>query len=125
MKVKFWVRPLLRNRRAKRGRVEYSHPQLFRKIPVIELFLGTATSLDSGKSSFSLKVIKLVTAVFWFFFSDRFIVRPDVRQKRMPDFLDWTLSMLSKSSFQTMEGTVVMNGMLQALVNTVFSLKDR
>ncbi|PKU33648.1 tubulin-specific chaperone hypothetical protein [Limosa lapponica baueri] len=33
----------------------------------------------------------------------------------MADFLDWTLSMLSKSSFQTMEGTVVMNGMLQAL----------
>ncbi|NXJ70314.1 TBCD protein, partial [Rostratula benghalensis] len=45
----------------------------------------------------------------------KFIVRPDVRQKRMADFLDWTLSMLTKSSFQTMEGTVVMNGMLQAL----------
>ncbi|KAM6050827.1 tubulin-specific chaperone D isoform 1-T3 [Chlamydotis macqueenii] len=45
----------------------------------------------------------------------KFIVRPDVKQKRMADFLDWTLSMLSKSSFQTMEGTVVMNGMLQAL----------
>ncbi|NXX93130.1 TBCD protein, partial [Centropus bengalensis] len=45
----------------------------------------------------------------------KFIVRPDVRQKRMADFLDWTLSMLSKSSSQTMEGTVVMNGMLQAL----------
>lgn len=68
MKVKFWVRPLLRNRRSKRGRVEYSHSQLFRKILVIELFLGTATNLDSGKSSFSLKVIKLVTAVFCCFF---------------------------------------------------------
>ncbi|XP_064378527.1 tubulin-specific chaperone D [Dromaius novaehollandiae] len=45
----------------------------------------------------------------------KFIARPDVRQKRMADFLDWTLSMLSKSSFQTMEGTVVVNGMLQAL----------
>ncbi|NXA51624.1 TBCD protein, partial [Nothocercus julius] len=45
----------------------------------------------------------------------KFIVRPDVRQKRMADFLDWTLSVLSKSSFQTMEGTVIMNGMLQAL----------
>uniref|UniRef100_A0A8B9FJ50 Tubulin-specific chaperone D n=1 Tax=Amazona collaria TaxID=241587 RepID=A0A8B9FJ50_9PSIT len=44
-----------------------------------------------------------------------FIVRPDVKQKRMADFLDWTLSMISKSSFQSMEGTVVMNGMLQAL----------
>ncbi|KAK2528589.1 hypothetical protein Q9233_007560 [Columba guinea] len=45
----------------------------------------------------------------------KFIVRLDVKQKRMADFLDWTLAMLSKSSFQTMEGTVVMNGMLQAL----------
>ncbi|XP_010217296.1 PREDICTED: tubulin-specific chaperone D-like [Tinamus guttatus] len=45
----------------------------------------------------------------------KFIVRPDVRQKRMADFLDWTLSVLSKSSFQTVQGTVVINGMLQAL----------
>ncbi|NWY04338.1 TBCD protein, partial [Nothoprocta ornata] len=45
----------------------------------------------------------------------KFIVRLDVRQKRMADFLDWILSMLSKSSYQTMEGTIVMNGMLQAL----------
>ncbi|XP_042304355.1 tubulin-specific chaperone D isoform X2 [Sceloporus undulatus] len=45
----------------------------------------------------------------------KFITRPDVKQKRMADFLDWTLSTLSKSSFQTMEGAIVMDGMLQAL----------
>ncbi|NWI05660.1 TBCD protein, partial [Tichodroma muraria] len=45
----------------------------------------------------------------------KFIVRPDVRQSRMADFLDWVLSMLSRSSSQTMEGTVILNGMLQAL----------
>ncbi|XP_015501098.1 tubulin-specific chaperone D [Parus major] len=45
----------------------------------------------------------------------KFIVRPDVRQSRMADFLDWVLSMLTKSSSQTMEGTVILNGMLQAL----------
>ncbi|XP_068932719.1 tubulin-specific chaperone D isoform X4 [Petaurus breviceps papuanus] len=45
----------------------------------------------------------------------KFITRPDVKQKKMADFLDWTLSTLSKSSFQTMEGTVIMDGMLQAL----------
>ncbi|XP_063148743.1 tubulin-specific chaperone D [Candoia aspera] len=45
----------------------------------------------------------------------KFITRPDVRQKRMADFLDWTLSTLSKSSFQTIEGTIVIDGMLQAL----------
>ncbi|XP_051653434.1 tubulin-specific chaperone D [Manacus candei] len=45
----------------------------------------------------------------------KFIVRPDVRQSRMAEFLDWVLSMLSKSSSQTMEGTVIVNGMLQAL----------
>uniref|UniRef100_A0A670K7X6 Tubulin-specific chaperone D n=1 Tax=Podarcis muralis TaxID=64176 RepID=A0A670K7X6_PODMU len=54
----------------------------------------------------------------------KFITRPDVKQKRMADFLDWTLSMLSKSSFQTMEGTIVMDGMLQALVNNAISFKD-
>uniref|UniRef100_A0A8D2ML80 Tubulin-specific chaperone D n=1 Tax=Zonotrichia albicollis TaxID=44394 RepID=A0A8D2ML80_ZONAL len=54
----------------------------------------------------------------------KFIVRPDVKQSRMADFLDWMLSMLSKSSSQTMEGTVIVNGMLQALVNTAFPLKD-
>ncbi|XP_066474680.1 tubulin-specific chaperone D [Tiliqua scincoides] len=45
----------------------------------------------------------------------KFITRPDVKQKRMADFLDWTLSTLSKSSFQTIEGTIVIDGMLQAL----------
>uniref|UniRef100_A0A7N4V772 Tubulin-specific chaperone D n=1 Tax=Sarcophilus harrisii TaxID=9305 RepID=A0A7N4V772_SARHA len=45
----------------------------------------------------------------------KFITRPDVKQKKMADFLDWTLSTLSKSSFQTMEGTIIMDGMLQAL----------
>uniref|UniRef100_A0A8D0L4C6 Tubulin-specific chaperone D n=1 Tax=Sphenodon punctatus TaxID=8508 RepID=A0A8D0L4C6_SPHPU len=45
----------------------------------------------------------------------KFLTRPDVRQKRMADFLDWTLSTLLQSSFQTMEGTVAMDGMLQAL----------
>uniref|UniRef100_A0A8U8CJ67 Tubulin-specific chaperone D n=1 Tax=Geospiza parvula TaxID=87175 RepID=A0A8U8CJ67_GEOPR len=45
----------------------------------------------------------------------KFIVRPDVKQSRMADFLEWVLSMLSKSSSQTMEGTVIVNGMLQAL----------
>ncbi|XP_077183676.1 tubulin-specific chaperone D isoform X1 [Paroedura picta] len=45
----------------------------------------------------------------------KFITRPDVKQKRMADFLDWTLSTLSKSSFQSIEGTIVMDGMLQAL----------
>uniref|UniRef100_A0A5F8G2P6 Tubulin-specific chaperone D n=1 Tax=Monodelphis domestica TaxID=13616 RepID=A0A5F8G2P6_MONDO len=48
-------------------------------------------------------------------FLDRFITRPDVKKKKMADFLDWTLLTLSKSSFQTMEGTIIMDGMLQAL----------
>lgn len=45
----------------------------------------------------------------------KFITRPDVKQKRMADFLDWTLSTLSKTPFQTMEGTIAIDGMLQAL----------
>ncbi|XP_029456142.1 tubulin-specific chaperone D isoform X2 [Rhinatrema bivittatum] len=45
----------------------------------------------------------------------KFITRPDVKQKRMADFLDWTLMMLSGSNFQTMEGIIVMGGLLQSL----------
>nr|XP_033817099.1 tubulin-specific chaperone D isoform X1 [Geotrypetes seraphini] len=45
----------------------------------------------------------------------KFITRPDVAQKRMANFLDWTLTTLSASNFQTMEGVIIMSGMLQAL----------
>uniref|UniRef100_A0A6I8PQA5 Tubulin-specific chaperone D n=1 Tax=Ornithorhynchus anatinus TaxID=9258 RepID=A0A6I8PQA5_ORNAN len=54
----------------------------------------------------------------------KFITRPDVKQKKMADFLDWTLSTLSKTSFQTMEGTIIMDGMLQALVSTFLNFKN-
>ncbi|XP_053309176.1 tubulin-specific chaperone D [Spea bombifrons] len=45
----------------------------------------------------------------------KFVTRPDVKQKRMADFLNWCLSTLSKATYLTMEGTVTMDGMLQAL----------
>lgn len=44
----------------------------------------------------------------------KFVTRPDVKEKRLPDFLDWILTSLSKAD-QTMEGMVVIDGMLQAL----------
>lgn len=37
----------------------------------------------------------------------------------MASFLDWSLCTLACSSFQTIEGVIAMDGMLQALVNTV------
>lgn len=45
----------------------------------------------------------------------KFVARPDVRQKRMADFLDWSLATLSKASYLTIEGTIAMDGILQAL----------
>ncbi|KAM3921962.1 tubulin-specific chaperone D [Leptodactylus fuscus] len=45
----------------------------------------------------------------------KFITRPDVKQKRMADFLDWSLATLSKASYLTIEGTITMDGILQAL----------
>uniref|UniRef100_A0A8D2D2J7 Tubulin-specific chaperone D n=1 Tax=Sciurus vulgaris TaxID=55149 RepID=A0A8D2D2J7_SCIVU len=45
----------------------------------------------------------------------RFITRPDVKQRKMADFLDWSLCTLARSSFQTMEGVIAMDGTLQAL----------
>ncbi|KAH0501774.1 Tubulin-specific chaperone D [Microtus ochrogaster] len=52
----------------------------------------------------------------------KFIVRPDVKQRKMASFLDWSLCTLAHSSFQTIEGVIVMDGMLQALVSTRDSL---
>ncbi|XP_066442749.1 tubulin-specific chaperone D [Eleutherodactylus coqui] len=45
----------------------------------------------------------------------KFITRPDVKQKKMADFLDWSLATLSKASYLTIEGTIAMDGILQAL----------
>lgn len=57
-----------------------------------------------------------------FVFLCRFIVRPDVKQRKMASFLDWSLCTLAHSSLQTIEGVIVMDGMLQALVSTSDSL---
>ncbi|CAH2292057.1 tubulin-specific chaperone D [Pelobates cultripes] len=45
----------------------------------------------------------------------KFVTRPDVKLKRMADFLDWTLSTLSRANYLTMEGIITMDGMLRAL----------
>ncbi|KAL1779263.1 tubulin-specific chaperone D [Sigmodon hispidus] len=45
----------------------------------------------------------------------KFIIRPDVKQRKMASFLDWSLCTLAHSSFQTIEGVITMDGMLQAL----------
>ncbi|XP_052612704.1 tubulin-specific chaperone D isoform X2 [Peromyscus californicus insignis] len=45
----------------------------------------------------------------------KFIIRPDVKQRKMASFLDWSLCTLAHSSFQTIEGVIAMDGMLQAL----------
>uniref|UniRef100_A0A8C4TP08 Tubulin-specific chaperone D n=1 Tax=Erpetoichthys calabaricus TaxID=27687 RepID=A0A8C4TP08_ERPCA len=45
----------------------------------------------------------------------KLVIRPDVKQKRLADFLDWNLSTFAQASYQTMEGTIIMDGMLQSL----------
>ncbi|XP_048222175.1 tubulin-specific chaperone D [Perognathus longimembris pacificus] len=45
----------------------------------------------------------------------KFITRPDVRERKMASFLDWSLCTLARSSFQTMDGVIAMDGILQAL----------
>ncbi|XP_071968767.1 tubulin-specific chaperone D isoform X2 [Engystomops pustulosus] len=45
----------------------------------------------------------------------KFVTRPDVKQKRLADFLDWSLTTLSKASYLSIEGTIAMDGILQAL----------
>ncbi|XP_063473164.1 tubulin-specific chaperone D isoform X3 [Symphalangus syndactylus] len=45
----------------------------------------------------------------------RFITRPDVKQSKMAEFLDWSLCNLARSSLQTMQGVLTVDGTLQAL----------
>ncbi|XP_037666539.1 tubulin-specific chaperone D isoform X2 [Choloepus didactylus] len=45
----------------------------------------------------------------------KLITRPDVKEKKLAGFLDRVLGALACSSLQTLEGVVVMDGMLQAL----------
>lgn len=54
------------------------------------------------------------------FLTCRFVTRPDVKQKRLGEFLDWTLGTISKCgdlSVSGHQGTVALDGALQSLVN--------
>lgn len=52
----------------------------------------------------------------------RFVTRPDVKQKRLGDFLDWSLTAISQASDLTMEGTFILDGALQSLVKALLIL---
>lgn len=45
----------------------------------------------------------------------KFVTRPDTKQKRLGDFLDWALALMSQTSDQSMLGTVALDGALQSL----------
>lgn len=77
--------------------------------------MGTAEGVVGGQGEFS--VGPGLSRHLPVFPSGRFITRPDVKQK-MADFLDWSLCTLARSSFQTIEGVITMDGTLQALVIT-------
>lgn len=73
----------------------------------------------AGKGEFLSDGAWVELSLACLFLSGRFVTRPDVKQKMMAGFLDWSLCTLARSSFQTIEGVIAMDGMLQALVNTV------
>ncbi|KAK7939149.1 hypothetical protein WMY93_002475 [Mugilogobius chulae] len=45
----------------------------------------------------------------------KFMTRPDVKQKRLGDFLDWSLTTLSHTNDQSMTDIMVLDGILQSL----------
>uniref|UniRef100_A0A3B4UPJ5 Tubulin-specific chaperone D n=1 Tax=Seriola dumerili TaxID=41447 RepID=A0A3B4UPJ5_SERDU len=45
----------------------------------------------------------------------KFMTRPDVKQKRLGDFLDWSLTTISQTSDQSMRDIIVLDGALQSL----------
>ncbi|MBN3314189.1 TBCD protein, partial [Atractosteus spatula] len=76
------------------------------RVPVMDRILAVAKSYltvsDKARDAAAILVSK-------------FVVRPDVKQKHLATFLDWSLSCMAQTSELTMEGTVVLDGMLQAL----------
>ncbi|XP_070704399.1 tubulin-specific chaperone D [Pempheris klunzingeri] len=45
----------------------------------------------------------------------KFMTRPDVKQKRLGDFLDWSLTIISQTDDQSMRDIMVLDGALQSL----------
>ena len=45
------------------------------------------------------------------------MTRPDVKQKRFKDFLDWSLTTISKTNDHSVTDIMVLDGALQSLVN--------
>ncbi|KAJ8384710.1 hypothetical protein AAFF_G00199160 [Aldrovandia affinis] len=82
-----------------------SEPGLARE-PIMDRILAVAKSYltvsDKSRDATSMLVSKFVT-------------RPDVKLKRLGDFLDWSLTTVSQADELTMEGTVVLDGVLQSL----------
>ncbi|XP_040606163.1 tubulin-specific chaperone D [Mesocricetus auratus] len=76
------------------------------RIPIMDRILQIAKSYlvvsDKARDAAAVLVSKL-------------IIRPDVKQRKMASFLDWSLCTLANSSFQTIDGVIAMDGMLQAL----------
>ncbi|XP_076122630.1 tubulin-specific chaperone D [Alosa pseudoharengus] len=74
--------------------------------PIMDRILAVAKSYlavsDKSRDAASVLVSKFVT-------------RPDVKQKRLGDFLDWTLTTVSQANDLTMEGTIILDGALQNL----------
>uniref|UniRef100_A0A4W6G040 Tubulin-specific chaperone D n=1 Tax=Lates calcarifer TaxID=8187 RepID=A0A4W6G040_LATCA len=46
----------------------------------------------------------------------KFMTRPDVKQKRLGDFLDWSLTTISQTNDQSMRDIMVLDGALQSLL---------
>uniref|UniRef100_A0AAX7UAJ5 Tubulin-specific chaperone D n=1 Tax=Astatotilapia calliptera TaxID=8154 RepID=A0AAX7UAJ5_ASTCA len=74
--------------------------------PIMDRILAIAKSYlvvsDSARNAASVLVSKFVT-------------RPDVKQKRLGDFLDWNLATISQTNDQSLRNIVVLDGALQSL----------
>lgn len=58
-----------------------------------------------------------VFCVFYCTWLYRFMTRPDVKQKSLGGFLDWSLTTISQTDDQSMKDIMVLDGALQSLVN--------
>ncbi|XP_077980737.1 tubulin-specific chaperone D-like [Glandiceps talaboti] len=76
------------------------------RLPIMDRILNLAKSfLDVSDKSRDAAAYTL----------SKFMTRPDVKTQRLPDFLDWALTVMTKADRATMPGMIAMSGILSTL----------
>ncbi|KAI3359188.1 hypothetical protein L3Q82_002713 [Scortum barcoo] len=83
--------------------------------PIMDRILAIAKASSSSGSSNSYLLVSDTPRDAASVLVSKFMTRPDVKQKRLGDFLDWNLTTISHTNDQSMRDIMVLDGALQSL----------